>query len=251
MQFQVRTGPIQNDQATISPEMMQGSIPERSRVKFRSPRTDPVVVNVILPQTLEFLGYQPEKPRIKLAPRIPLPTFIDSPSVVGPDMFGGYHPDRPKPARYQRTKFSFVTLAIDSTTFEFDWGTQPSQPAKSFSARKKVGLPILGDVPAFISPEETQGVTMPRPRLFLGPRIGQPISQTTHTAAAVSSDMFAAYVYPSRGRLPRQNAKYPTVNNEATFGTLIPVIVLADKLVQIGSSITALIESLGPVIGSM
>lgn len=272
MQYQVRTGPIVNDAAAFSPEMVQGSLPSRGR-PFTAPRLPqpPLISDVTIFSNEMSAGYQPERPRIQLGPRIPLPLFDPTlPVPVTSEMFKGYQPEKPRltkgrvndtsalienalvfftfgtnesnlgakgvPRRGQRSGFCFMALGVDpSIVQQPDWGTHPNRPRLPKSQQigqptnaavvpvavfsnemvygnqpsknrawiaPRIPLPVFVQPVALFSQEMVYGVTVPKPRLFLGPRIPLPISQTTQVNAPFSIDMAQGNV-PAKPRITR------------------------------------------------
>jgi hypothetical protein len=132
MQFQARTGPIQNNAASFSPEMAQGSAPHKSRASS--------------------------------GPRIGLPSFIDVPTFAFESILGSR-----LDSRNHLTYPQHVPTKI-----------YPHQAA-AFSTEMAAGV---------------QGQTWPSPRILLGPKIPQPIAQTTHVDAAFSAEMVAGVTVP-------------------------------------------------------
>lgn len=84
--------------APFSYEMVQGSLARTAQRWDFSPRIGWVAISPdVNPLTPEmFVGYKPDKPRIFLAPRIPLPISqtTDITTPIGPEMVAGSHPDQ-------------------------------------------------------------------------------------------------------------------------------------------------------------
>lgn len=206
-QYQQRTGPITNDQAPFSIEMVQGARPpEKSRQRFGAQSGRPL--NVIFDEAMPdfFAGRVSGRPRLFIAP----PTFgaplVQLPLPFDYETIRGYQPTSPRLFLGPR-----IPLPLSQTThtpidsaFPDQWlGTHPDR-SRAFIARPTFGfVPI--DVAVPFSFESTAGNQPSRPRLFLAPRIPLPFSQTTHIPAPFSQEMVAGN-QPSRPRLSRGRA---------------------------------------------
>lgn len=202
-QYQVRTGPLVNDAAPFSPEMVAGNAPPSPRL---------------------FVG-----PRLGL--QIGQPTHVQAAFSV--EMVAGQSPTSPRPTR---GKTGFYTAPVETAPFAFEmlvsslpdrarlvpqphvgWATsQPTHVAAPFSHEMVVGnLPTRWRAPfvrqdGWRSPYIEVGVFAfemlignlpPRARLFTKPRLGWQIAQPTHTAAPFTPDMIAGSA-PPRARTP-------------------------------------------------
>lgn len=163
MQYQVRTGPIQNDAAAITVDMVQGCLPaQQSRARVsRSALVVPPDVTLFANESV--IGCHPDTPRL---PRLTRgPSFFPwsgTTATHSPEMFAGSHPDTPNRVT-RRFASVFSTPDVEPFSIESVFATRPE-----------------------------------RPRLQLGPRIGQPLSQPTHTSAPITLDMLQGVTSPTK-----------------------------------------------------
>lgn len=154
MQFPTRTGPLVNDAAPFSVEMVAGSAPVRNRVRLAPQIGLPTGDLSNAPFAFEMLiGEQPSRSRVRLGPRIGQPILDNPVATFSHEMVIGWQPLR-------------------GLRFRFQQGFQGSPP----------------DVAVF-SIEMVTGYQPSTHRIRLGPRIGLPISQTTHVSAPFSVEM--------------------------------------------------------------
>lgn len=184
MQYPARTGPIANDAAAFSPEMVQGVTSPRPRLPFSTQHPQPIsqTTHVSAPLSVEMsAGWHPDSPRLFLGPKIRWP-FFDS------------------------------SLPAASFSIEMVAGWKPDTSRAPIPQLATVVQPV--DVPVF-SIEMIQGNHPDLPRIFLGPRIPLPIAQTTHTDAPISVEMFAGW-HPDMRRIG--------VSNQTGLPTNPPVV---------------------------
>lgn len=154
--------------AALSIEMSQGAKPERARPfvpKYGVIWYDPTIA---VQMTAEmFAGSMPDRARPFLAPRLPLP--LSQPTHVG------------------------ASFSVEMST-----GSRPDQP-RLFAFPKLGGTWAETTFVVVMTPDMFGGQMPARARLFLGPRIPQPLAQTTHGVAPITLDMFSG----SHPDLPR------------------------------------------------
>jgi hypothetical protein len=170
--------------APFTPEMVAGSGPERARL-FVKPRLgwQWAETTFDVQMTAEmFAGSHPDTSRAWLAPRIPLP--LAQPSHVSapfsPDMVAGWQPSQNRERLPLRTGLSVWVSDINPFSVEMVAGWHPDTP-----------------------------------RIVLGPRLQQPISQPTHVAAPFGAEMVQGN-HPDQGR-PAFKAKEGWQSAQLTF----------------------------------
>ncbi len=235
MQYQVRTGPLQDGPAPFSPEMVQGAYPHRARHPFKPQHIQPI--GQITPVTAAFsfemaVGYQPERARLLLGQRSPDTPFIDGPffvSTIQPEL-AGLIDSSPRRWNYQRSRFALNVIAVPESV-QIDWSYQPSIPRRLFLA-PRIPQPLSHNEsnPDSSSPPSTVGYQPARPRLFLAPRIPLPLFEHTIIQAAFSIEMTFCY-HPDTSRAfkaPQQGfytSDYPTVGAPVSSATpLLPLL---------------------------
>src|SRR5579862_3289353 len=179
--------------ATDSPEMWAGWVrdishqwlPLRTGLQWLTP--DVTIFDAAMTQ-----GYNPSQPRLFLAPRIPLPlaqtTQVNA--AFSPEMSAGYQPTSPRIFVFPKIGVQ-LSQPTPITTFSIEMVLVEGRAEKP-----RLWLPVrvgkAGWHPEVLIPFDaamTQGVTTPKPRLFLAPRIPLPFSQTTQVSAPFSAEM--------------------------------------------------------------
>jgi hypothetical protein len=167
MQYPSRTGPIVNDAAAFSPEMVVGVLPVANRQAPPHRFAGATVPPDVLAFGIEMvIGWHPDTNRAYLPLRLGWQTTQTTPVAApfGPEMAQGVHPDQ----------------------------------SRAWKGLIRQGQQVLApDVPVF-SIEMVQGWHPDTHRMRLGPRIPLPVSQPTHTQAAFSPDMILGSK-PDRG----------------------------------------------------
>ncbi len=167
-QYQVRTGPVVNDAAPFSPEMVQGTRDERARhqrlfLSHQIPLPDSQITHVSAPLSVDMSdGWMPDTPRLPFTakPGLQISQTTHASAPFTPDMIHGSKPDR--------ARFPFV-----------------SKPGLQISQTTPVAAPF--------SMEMTAGYQPDRARFPFVAKTGLQSSQTTHTDAAFSVEMTAGY----------------------------------------------------------
>lgn len=158
-QHQARTGPIQNDAAAITVDMLQGCLPSEKSHQRVSRSAVFSTPDVAAFANESVIGWHPDTPRLPKPTRGPsFFPFSGTEAPSSPEMFAGCLPDRPnrQPRRFPSV---FTVPDIDPFTIESTFASRPE-----------------------------------RARLLLGPRIGQPLGQPTHTDAPFSAEMTAGSI---------------------------------------------------------
>jgi hypothetical protein len=209
-------------QAGFSVEMGQGQHADRSRPIFTAPAgwsiSQPTFIVQMTPEM--FAGSLPDRPRILLGAKIPLPASQTTPVAAPftPDMVLGSHPDQPRP--YIAPKWGFSVSQVSPTNAplspEMTTGWWPLT-SRGFAVHPSP-VAIPPDVTLF-SIEMVLGSRPDRPRIYLAPRIPLPLSQTTPIAAPFTVDMIVGS-HPDlpRGFSFRHAMTGPWVYLEAIFG---------------------------------
>lgn len=236
-QHQTRTGPITNNAAPFSVEMVQGSHPDRPRLPFKTQHPQPLsqtthvqavfapnmaqgshpdrsrqLLGVRIPLPIlppfiplsqnEWAGYHPDRPSLLLAPRIPLPwsqtTHVQAPFSI--DMVAGSHPDFSRVMLATRSGWVAVPPDVIDQPLDFI-GYHPDASRALFSY--KPGWQVFPPEVAVIVPDfqlDFIGYHPDLPVIRLGPRIGLPYSQVNHVSAPFSEEMVVGYwpVMPPR-----------------------------------------------------
>ncbi len=168
-QYPVRSGPIQNDAAPFTPEMVAGYHPDRNRA--------------FPPKNQGWTDSQP--------------TFISQMTV---EMFGGYHPDSPRLFLKPQLGWQSSQTSFDAAPFTPDMvtGWHSDKPRLPFVAK-----PGWQDTQhtflVVMTPEMFAGWHPDKPRIVLGPRIPLPIDQAaSHVSAPFSQEMIAGW-HPDKG----------------------------------------------------
>lgn len=142
-----------------APDSSRARAPKRDGWVAVPPTVDPFSIEMVL-------GYKPDRPRLFLAPRIPLPvsqpTHVNAAFTV--DMVEGWLPDRHRYSAPVHQGRLAQTVDVLDFSIEMVIGSKPDQP-----------------------------------RLFLAPRIPLPWSQTTPVSAPFTADMVEGWV-PGRQR---------------------------------------------------
>ncbi len=219
-----QTTPVE---APFTPDMVQGSQPPRFR-ETRPPRVGWTmwISDVLLFDSAMVQGYYPDRPRLFLAPRIPLPWSQTTPTEASfslemvqgtlapeipaprlqrgsgsapPDvltfsveMFQGWHPDAPRLFSAPRLAVPWSETIQVQAPFSVEMG-QGSAPVRNREDRplRTIGWSVsqLTPVPAVFSVEMTRGWYPDRALNFLAPRIPLPVAETTQVSAPFSVEM--------------------------------------------------------------
>lgn len=185
-------------------------------------------ISVVVPSSPEmFQGAAPDRPRIRLAPRIPLPvaqpTHVSAPFSA--EMTQGYHPDLPVLGKPASLGWLWVTPEGELQDPAETRGYHPDQPVLQLAPRIPLPLaqptpvtlfspemaqgsrpssPVLRKPPALgwwwltaevgsYSVEMGQGSHPDSPRLFVAPRFMQPPAQPTPVAAPFSIEQVVGW----------------------------------------------------------
>lgn len=236
MQFPARTGPITNDQAPFTVSMVQSVLPT-SPLRFRSPRFQPDLPPQVNPFSVEMSqGCLPVAPRLLLGQRIDLPISQTThvPAAFSSEMAAGAQGlTWPSPRLHRGIR---IPLPIAETTptaaplsVEMTAGWQPTNPR--LSQGKRLEQFQLPEIAAF-SIEMVQGWHPDRPTLRLAPRIGLPISQTTHDQAPFVQAMVQSEL-PAKHR-HRQAPRIPMPLWSDYLGSTPTVTIVADGRLVVG-----------------
>ncbi len=203
-QYPARTGPIQHDAAAITIDMLQGCRPaERSRLRvsrsalFSVPEVDPFAIETTF-------AVRPDRSRAPTPTRGPsFFPWSGTTAPLSPEMFAGVAPDRrPRPT----TRLAALFGVPDVAPFAMDslFAMRPER-ARPMPQRRLAEVFIAPDVSPFTI--DSLFATRPdRGRPFLAPRIPQPVSQTSHTAAPQSIEMTVGSTPPTQRYLaPRHD----------------------------------------------
>lgn len=159
--------------------------------------TGPTAVNAAAPFTSSMVdGSHPDRNRVQLGPRIPLPlaqtTHVQA--TFTPDMVQGSHPDTsrafvaPKPG----WSISQTTHTDAPFTSSMSAGWRPDAP-RLFKVKLGWAWSETTFAPP-MTPEQFAGWHPDTARTFLAPRIPQPLHQAAqHVAAAFSPEMAAGW----------------------------------------------------------
>ena len=179
MQYQVRTGPIQNNAANFSPEMVQGNAPRRSRAS-QGPR-------IGQPGVVQIADFSFE-------------------SILGGNLDNRNH--LTKPQHLQPAIYPHQAAAISPEMMAGAQGQTYPSPRILLGQRIPVPKSQPTHVQAAFTPSMAAGVTEPRPRILRPRDIGQP--QWTFIAPVVpaTGDSILASSIDSEPRLrfPQQIA---------------------------------------------
>lgn len=191
--------------AAFAPDMVSDTRPHRHR-QLLPPRCDYDVIPPDVPAfSVEmFVGSKPEKPRILLGARIPLPvsqtTQVDAP--FQPTMAQGQKPDRNRELLPTRPGWTSSQTTPTAAPFSPEMAKGHTPTPQPVGQGHKGAALLPPDVLSF-SVEMVQGSRPEKPRLFLAPRIPLPLAQSTPVAAPFSVDM-AQGSRPERLRARRQ-----------------------------------------------
>lgn len=220
------------------PDMTEGWLPDTNRA--RPPQRGSITMAPDVPAfSIEMvIGARPDRPRILLGPRIPLPvsqtTHIAAPFSA--DMVEGWGPDRHRYLAPFHAGGTAQTPDVPVFSIEMILASRPERPRLEASGRAAtrggwqvsqlthVAAPFTADMVEGWQPDRqrysaplhaglqwwppdfdaftidmVQGSRPDRPRIFLAPRIPLPVSQTTHVGAPVSLEMLAGAA-PGRHR---------------------------------------------------
>ena len=134
-------------------------------------------------------------------PRQTGPSGQNDATTFEPAMVQGWKPEQPRLFSSRNVQ----GLALSQTTHVqapiFPSMFQGSMPPSPRPFRVKLGWTWSDIISAQMTVEMWEGEMPSRPRIFLGPRIGQPLSQTSHTSAPLSLEMSAGN-RPDFPRLP-------------------------------------------------
>lgn len=192
MQHPRPIGPINNIDAPQSVEMIQGVRPPQHRYRapfhqgFLAQTPDVPVFSIEM-----VAGSKPDRPRIFLGPRIPLPVSQTTP-VAAPlsiEMTAGSAPTRNRAFVFPKIGWSVSQTTHDSATFSIEMTQGAAQPRFRYRAPFHQGAQWWTPEVEVFDIASVIGSKPDRHRQRLGPRIGQPVSQTTHTAAPFSIEM--------------------------------------------------------------
>lgn len=215
--------------AAFTPDMVEGWWPDRNRygAPFHQGQS------AYTPEVLDFsidmiMASRPERPRLFLAPRIPLPvsqtTHVSAPFTY--DMVDGWLPERHRYSAPFHQGTVAQTPEIPVFSIEMVVGYKPDRPRLEASGKfplrngwsvsqpTHVSAPFTYDMvdgwmperhrytsplhtgsawwPPDVDPfsiEMVKGWRPDSPRLFLAPRIPLPVSQTTQVNAPLTNDM--------------------------------------------------------------
>lgn len=183
-------------QAPFSVDMIAGSCPI-SDINPLPPRGTTTAQS---PDVLSFsnemvIGWHPDRPRLFLAPRIPLPVGqtaqVDAP--FGQEMIAGFHPDSPRP--YVSPKYGWLISQPTPVAAPFSpdmvAGWLPPSPFL-FTVRRVFGTQLLSQptpVAAPFSPEMAAGVHPDRYRQVFPAPIGWQVAQVSQVDAPLSVEM--------------------------------------------------------------
>lgn len=136
-------------------------------------------------------GVHPDRYRLTLGPRIPQPvsqtTHVAAPLSV--EMTAGAAPTRNRAFTPPKIGWSVSQPTHVSATFSVEMTAGVTAPRFRYRAPSHQGAQWwTPEVEAF-GIEQVQGSRPDRNRQRLGPRLGQPVSQPTHTAAPFSVEM--------------------------------------------------------------
>lgn len=222
-------------QAAFSPEMVQNVSASRPSFVRGLLHLQPVVVLLDEAFTLEFVGVRTDTPRLNRGPRIGLPDsqVTHIPAAFSVEMAAGYHPDAPRILLGSRIPLPFVDFSDLTAVINVDMfaGNYTGLP-RVFRPNRFAGTASPPDVELQLL--EFVGWQPDRPRLFLAPRLPQPISQPTHVAAPIGIEMFGDQVYPASPRLPRLAPGMPHFFGTVALETFIPIAATDDGAAFMG-----------------
>lgn len=200
MQHPRPIGPINNIAASFGPEMAQGSRPDRSRA-FLAPRI-PLPVSQTTHVAAAFspemsAGSRPDRNRAFVPPKIGWTVSQTIAEIFSPDMVVGSLPSRNRAFIAPKVGWSTSQTTPVDAAFSIEMAQGTAQPRFRYRAPSHQGHQWwTPEVEAF-GIEQVLGSKPDRNRQRLGPRIGQPSSQVTHTAAPFSVEM-------AQGAIPLQ-----------------------------------------------
>lgn len=211
-QYPIRSGPITNDAATFSQEMVQGTTFPKPRLflgpnKTPFPCIDPSFGPAASPSPEMFGGAQGVSfpaPRLLLGIRTLQPLYpLDEPFSIA--MVAGNHPDSPRIRLGPR-----IPLPI----------SQPTHVNAPFSQEMVAGWQPL------------------RPRLFLGPRIGPPLMEANFAVPEFSIEMVSGNAPSTSRARQRSNASYIVNPLFTTGGEDVPARLFLSGINTGGTRLT-------------
>jgi hypothetical protein len=209
--------------APFSVDMAQGFSPSKQR--YTAPIHNGVqwwTVEVLAFGVEMAIGSRPDRPRLTLGPKIPLPVSqpTHTAATFGPEMAAGWHSDASRAwiAPKRGSSLAQTTHTNAAITVDMLKGEQPSRgltkfprlftvcsttesPAFAFEGiigwtpgQSRYTAPFhqgwqIPDREFLFSVDMAQGSHPDQSRAFIAPRFDQPYSQTTHTVAAFSPEM--------------------------------------------------------------
>ncbi len=229
-QYPARTGPIQNNAAAITIDMLQGCRPaERSHARVSRSAMFGTPDVAVFPND-SVIGWHPDSPRLpKNARGASFFPWSGTTATNSPEMFAGNLPTRPRAAVAHAVQL-FGTPDVSPFSIESIFASRPDRPrvflgpkiGQPLSQPTHTAAPVSVEMFAFVEPDRTTrrvphwgDLTAPpevdlfsiemvagnhpdKPRIMLGPRIGQPVSQTTHTNAPITLDMLQGVTAPMK-----------------------------------------------------
>lgn len=249
MQYQARTGPIANDAAAITVDMLQGCLPTQKSHATVSRQGLCVVPDsaVAAFASESVIGCLPDRPRLSKAARsfsffVPDVALFPSESVIG------YHPDAPRlPKNARGASFFPWSGTTPPVSPDMIAGNLPDRPRRI--TRRFPSTFVVPDIDPFAI-DSIFAMRPERPRLMLGPRIGQPLSQPTHTSAPISVEMLQGSTPPTKRYIaPRHDGWQvwnPTID---AFSIEMVVGYHPDKpRIQLGPRIPLPVSQTTPVV---